>query len=784
MGPIALSPKATASEQYRAITKNFALLTTHVVVEGMQTISDQLLKWCCEFTKIHPWRFVVFVQCEVRRNLPENRDRVIDLNEVTVERPPTNEVSFGDNEKHAYAQIIKSQIIRSKRTTNWFRNVQNFVADDDGGRLMMLVSPPGAGKTTALKELQLKLSRADGVRFVNFDCSSGALVHQALITLLDNALIGVELGSDKVIVVADEYHMLNRSKKAEFMRWVEPRLNAMKVILVANRDDADDAFLNEKLMKVSGTEHSIIWRARVGISAMVGALNAVGPSGKTLTRKGSTFFLTIRTLISDDVVSLRMASEMFDSTYSQPSKGDEDDALPLSPMTAIELALSAKMQPENASFVVMLTQMFDRIYDFIADREAMDIVAFYNSRNGSSNDPVELLVFTAMLPALLLRRDQQEKCDEFASFVEFVSQTVAYGVHPVVRLASWIINVLRHLQQLLPQCSAATLVLRDRKVIEQVLQTLDLMDHPTFFPITFGVGGVTRLDVCSTLVYPHPPTLDYIYYAAVRHEAVDWNLLRREWEREPVADVDGMIRIVSQPTTGSIIWMHLTPSNVLSLLKCERHRDRNLASQHGEERIQERSLLQSVLDHYPQHRKEKEGVYVSPFFWSVWCRTAQLALDDGALWTALIKKYIQPEQWGPFLLWVGANGHQDAPFSDAVGRTRVAAYVLADLAEEAFGDDIRKHSQFWRCNWIAPAITVASSIDAQSRDGAISCKRAYEIAKHERRQPHKYWPPVMKALSKPRQEVLNELKKIDAHGVAVAWGDLCAPMSRAHSSRY
>ncbi|CUG90392.1 Hypothetical protein, putative [Bodo saltans] len=745
VGPVTLNPGDTESEQYRTVVRNFSTQTTHVIVEGKATIPDRLLKWCCEFTKRFPWRFIVFVQCEVYRNVPENRDRVVDMNDASRERPAPHEAFFRADLRSEYITLSESEaadvnLAPSSRLLNWPQKIKDFIESESSrdGRVVLLVSPPGAGKTMELRNLEFMM-KANKKRFVNFDCSGDALVQQSLVTLLDDSLLGIELGSDKVVLIADEYHMLTHEKKSEFLRWVETKLGAMKVVLIANRDDADDEFLNQRLRNVSSGMQppSIIWRARVSTSKMLEALSTVRMNAPATSQMAVTFLSTIRTLISDDVVSLRMTSDMCFFPYG-------NERAP----TSLEFAVRSKLQPENALFVSTMIQSFDRFYAAFGTATKHDIIDAYNQ----VVSPIDLLTFTAMLPVMLLWDPEldveHQTCDTFLSFVEFVGRTSAYTVHPVVRLAAWASYVVSEVRRNLP--AELEEHWQQRSVCEnvEILRTLDIVDHPSFFPLIFEAElSKVSLDVCDTLIFPHIPTLDGIYDALVRHEALDWSLIKQQWARDPVTNLDGIVKIANPSIVApQTVLMHLSGQNTFGLLQREDRRQGN----------DEGAFEKIVLSDYPAEFISLERDRASPYFWCVWNRTVHLPLDnDGKLWIDFIVGTLPPQRMtipneaalalrARFLFWVAAYGRISKPFPDAEQRTITAARVVSRLADACFISD-SEHARLWRSDVIAPAAVVGAASDMAS---VLSIDLAFRIATHNRKRPHSAWPREMQLLAR------------------------------------
>ena len=57
------------------IVRKFSASCHFVVVFGLYDPPDDLLKWLCEFTDLHPWRTIWLIDADITFKLPENLDR-------------------------------------------------------------------------------------------------------------------------------------------------------------------------------------------------------------------------------------------------------------------------------------------------------------------------------------------------------------------------------------------------------------------------------------------------------------------------------------------------------------------------------------------------------------------------------------------------------------------------------------------------------------------------------------------------------------------------------------
>jgi len=217
-------------------------------VHGLDTISDILLKWLAEYTKHNPWRFVYIEGCDVTWNFPENRDRchfhfaeesaahrikrAADLGDAGIARSRPSHLTSWEAEAIPSAGEAKKvdSLLENLRTKlpagperEWFlgdkssraapkadsRAISSMQGDfrgeldrllgiggsagsapPGGGSLILLVSPPGTGKTHHMNEIKPQLEAKPGVRVHFFDCSSDILVTSTLAEQLDRAING------------------------------------------------------------------------------------------------------------------------------------------------------------------------------------------------------------------------------------------------------------------------------------------------------------------------------------------------------------------------------------------------------------------------------------------------------------------------------------------------------------------------------------------------------------------------------------------------------------------
>lgn len=207
----------------------------HIVyVQHLKSASDIFLKWCCEYTRRWPWRFIYFQDMQIATNFPEIRDRCRFLDQALA-LPPPRRVWLRPSEPVSQCNLAQPSDFNpssadAESTRKWEDEVRDIMKKERS--VLLLTSPPGVGKTFLAAQVRKDLEAQD-VAVVNFDCSDDRLVELGLTDLLSREFSPEAHG--KACLVADEFHLLTPRHKKELFAWIKTRLDYLRVLLIGNR---------------------------------------------------------------------------------------------------------------------------------------------------------------------------------------------------------------------------------------------------------------------------------------------------------------------------------------------------------------------------------------------------------------------------------------------------------------------------------------------------------------------------------------------------------------------
>ncbi len=96
---------------------------------------------------------------------------------------------------------------------NWVEKVESHYYDNNDQCVVLLIAPPGTGKTHHVKAMYAAESR----KKVWLDCSNDELVERAMSAILSERFPSE---GENSLLVADEYHMLTEEHKNDLLNWI------------------------------------------------------------------------------------------------------------------------------------------------------------------------------------------------------------------------------------------------------------------------------------------------------------------------------------------------------------------------------------------------------------------------------------------------------------------------------------------------------------------------------------------------------------------------------------
>jgi hypothetical protein len=239
-----------------------------VYIRGMMNVDDMFLKWCCEYTERQPWRWIYIENANINFNFSEIRDRchllsppgyepiqthssslsdLYNISETTKRFDPTMQPKYSEQvaakdcskslREEVHILVSSQQHCETIYKEQWEDELCQ-ICQPGKKFVVLLISPPGAGKTYIMEEdISKKWNGLKGYQYLRFDCSADELVLNTLSSLLSRLIDSSNAGGErkKSLLVADEYHMLNTEQKRELIDWVTPRLSWISVVMIGNR---------------------------------------------------------------------------------------------------------------------------------------------------------------------------------------------------------------------------------------------------------------------------------------------------------------------------------------------------------------------------------------------------------------------------------------------------------------------------------------------------------------------------------------------------------------------
>ncbi len=418
--------------------------------------------------------------------------------------------------------------------------------------VILLCSPPGAGKSYFANELKEKIKKTHKLVDAFIDGSDDRLVEMALAEILK-----VELPdpSRAQFLVLDEFHMLKEHHKQEFFEWLKVHARRLHVLLIANRKDANDEELLNQLKNQAasvGVPHDRIRIFTTRLSRKT--LQTVMDKRKTRHDVRDSIFLWMhcsRCVFGGEAVSLRGIAEL-------------------------ERLLGQESIHSNSRTAVLMRLLLDKI-PTVSEKTARDFVTcFLKAKGKKSTEALEAVKQVAGAVSLMVQASLlTEKIDDFGTdFPDFVATKLqrAYDAGPALRIAAWCAQMRA--------CAGAKAGAKSDENMNDIKTMLTAMEKPE------GIFETTFVDQCGfplqledndkaglseglafSWAGDYARITDIIN--AVKHgHSVDWTSVHnRCWVREPVQDYDKLQVLLSVSTSPASVLKALTKDNLCTLLK-------------------------------------------------------------------------------------------------------------------------------------------------------------------------------------------------------------------------
>jgi len=428
-----------------------------------------------------------------------------------------------------------------------------------GQMVVLLISPPGAGKTyfmktgvrAAAEELELKVSR--------IDCSNDELVERALVSVLEEQF---PTGSiQEGILIADEFHMMSDDQKEELIAWIIPRLNWMKVFLVGNRSTEMDHLLMNRVREYAGEAVAVV-EGRLTVEKVLELFAKNIDDRKT--RFLELWCRACRGLFSDESISLRNI---------------KDELMPIITKKQFwKESLCNLIMAKNPSLGSVICEQFVDIVLDVHSRDMSDSQIREAASDGSS--AVRLLVLTTL----------SDSTNNACSYREFAMRTTAsHEAHPVLRLAAWVVYIFRKQGSVVPPLD--------------VLRRLDMIDQ-VGFPLIRSEARYGPLISCDAFAARGDYTnLQWMADKIQHGHAINWDRATSQWQTQYITSPKLFDHLLSVcPDPGKCL-SAVAPQNLCMLI--------NSAST--------TSLAEKIVKFYPARTEELTDIVEdSPFYMSAW----------------------------------------------------------------------------------------------------------------------------------------------------------------------
>jgi hypothetical protein len=419
--------------------------------------------------------------------------------------------------------------------------------------VVLLVSPPGAGKSHFSKDLAAILANSDPPLTRAFiDGSDDELVDTALSALLDRE---VPPGSTQNrYLIVDEFHMLSAQHKRDLFAWLAAgHARRLSVLMIANRIDSSDQKLLDSLR--DGTAGIASGNVRCTVTRLDRELlNEVMESEHAIHRESiALWFHAARCVFGGEAISLRAVHSLDDAL--ERAWGSSTTAT-----SGWELAASLRK---------MLSSKLPRISQATSDDFVGAFVAAatkLRSEDATTEDAVMVVKRAVRGPVSLMFQSAllTLKTDRGVDFPDFVERSLggASDCEPAAKIVAWCAMMRSAADNgntgALAAMSAPGEIF-EAVFVDQVGFPLQLRDATAAGErrrgLTFSWGGSYE-------------SLEDMTDAVRRGHSIDWNdVYERHWNRNEVTELSGLVVLLSACRSPRKVLEALQPRNLTALMQ-------------------------------------------------------------------------------------------------------------------------------------------------------------------------------------------------------------------------
>ena len=539
---------AKCEEMFSLILKAFRSAVIVCVHEVPVNTPDIFFKWCAEHTRKNPWRYIWFYDISITYLFSEMIDRFVISQTAALEfqddkqssETPLRKVHFNqlplyvnDSTQPETRKEIEKIVSIYKR--DWKEhNLKEILKQS---RHILIVGPPGIGKTTFLNHTRGMMQRKSKWVYVEFDGSSEELFKQSVQDLLLRKIGYQVLPDRKYMIVVDEYHLMTmEQQKQALLFFTANRLH--RLVLISNRyDSADEDLLRQYFDKAELLSCSLGSREVTEYFISKAANSPV---------ESASYFIKYWIKISRNILGETMMSYRFLQNVAESFVSKDSDKL-VKEAQKINQSLSIK-------FFSKLISIFWSMYENKEFEKYENPEEFNLFMNQGTTSLLKFLIHTCLL-------DSNDTCQSYPEFS--VSSIKNFNVyHPAYKLYSWC-----HYMHARSGESQLNWFQNNSQNILQLFLVRTYVELPARFPridVVEYSQGTNDPSKCRIMYLPvSPPSIDKIIDIVKRGYTCD-DSVKLALENNPVTDVTKFEQLCSI-FTPALFWV--TKENLKSLIK-------------------------------------------------------------------------------------------------------------------------------------------------------------------------------------------------------------------------